>query len=69
MAKAIARQDAEAQARMLALLTRALRDLAIAKGLIEPRPIARVKTHAEQKPRRRPYRWRPAGTPPAWAER
>ena len=54
---------------MLALLTRALRDLAIAKGLVEPRPFAKVKPPAERKSRRRPYQWRPAGTPPAWEER
>jgi len=64
LAKAIARQDAQAQARMLALLTRALRDLAIAKGLVEPRPVARVKRHGERKPRRRPYQWRPAASRP-----
>lgn len=69
LAKAIARQDAEAQARMLALLTRALRDLAIAKGLVEPKPVSRVRPKAERKGRRRRYEWRPVGTPPAWAER
>ena len=41
LAKAIARQDAESQARMMAL----------------------------RRARRRPYEWRPIGTPPAWADR
>ena len=66
LAKAIARQDAESQTRMMALLGRALRDLAIAKGMLEPKPIGRVKP---RKGRRRPYEWRPIGTPPAWADR
>lgn len=68
LAKAIARQDAEAQARMLAMLTRAMRDLALARGLIEKRR-QKPRKRDEGKPRRRPYQWRPAGTPPAWAER
>lgn len=69
LAKAIARQDAEAQARMLALLTRALRDLAVAKGLVEPRAVGSVRTQAERKPRQRPYQFRAIGEVPVWAER
>jgi len=67
LAKAIARQDAEAQTRMLTLMARAMRDIAIARGVVDARGRQRV-TDKERKPRRRPYQWRPWGDPPAWAE-
>jgi hypothetical protein len=68
LAKAIARQDAESQTRMLTLMARAMRDLAIAAGTVDAR--GRQKRAGEAgKPRRRPYQWRPIGEPPAWAER
>jgi hypothetical protein len=60
LAKAIARQDAEAQARMLTLWARAMRDLAIAAGLADARSRQRRPKPAKaSKPRRRPYQWRP----------
>ena len=67
LSRAMARQEAEAKARILSLMTRALRDLAIANG---ERP-KRARGVKEDKPRRRrPYQWRPMSAPPsAWAER
>ena len=66
LSRALARQEAEAKARILSLMTRALRDLAIANG---ERP-KRARAVKEVKPRRRPYQWRPMSAPPsAWAER
>ena len=67
LSRALARQETEAKARILAIMTRALRDLAIADG-VRPKRARGVK---EDKPRRRrPYQWRPMSAPPsAWAER
>jgi hypothetical protein len=67
LSRALARQEAEAKARVLSLMTRALRDLAIANG---ERP-KRARDMKEDKPRRRrPYQWRPMSAPPsAWTER
>jgi hypothetical protein len=60
LAKAIARQDAEAQTRMLVMVARAMRDLAIAGGVVDVRgrQIA-AKAAGEGRKRRRPYQWRP----------
>jgi hypothetical protein len=66
LAKAIARQDAESQTRMLTMMARAMRDIAVAKGVIDVR--GRQKgTKKESKPRRRPYQWRPMYAPPVGA--
>jgi hypothetical protein len=66
LSKAIARQDAEAQTRMLTLVARAMRDLAIAAGTVDVR--GRQKRPGQPagvtKPRRRPYQWRPMYAPP-----
>jgi hypothetical protein len=63
MARALLFNDAERQARIFALVVRAMRDLAaITDGPQE-------KAAAPKPKRRRPYQWRPPGTPPAWAER
>jgi hypothetical protein len=70
LSRAIARQDAEAKARMLALLTQALRDVAIADGRRKARTNESAPRKKESKPReRRRYEWRPHGVPPAWADR
>jgi hypothetical protein len=66
LSRALARQEAEAKARILSLMARALRDLAIANG---ERP-KRARDTKEDKPRRRRrYQWRPMSAPPAWADR
>lgn len=72
--KANARQskrEIEADARVLSVLTRALQDLARVDELNAARDGAKAgqgRTKEKVK-RRRPYQWRPHGTPPAWAER
>jgi hypothetical protein len=58
LAKAIARQDAESQARTLTLAARAMRDLAIAGGVVDARG-RQIGTKTARKGRRRPYQWRP----------
>ena len=67
-ARALALHDAERQARILALVVRAMRDLAaITDG--EARRTRRRVPDGSAKPRkRRGYQWRPMGVPPAWAE-
>jgi hypothetical protein len=55
LSRALARQDAEARARMLAMLTQALRDLALARDGGK----AKRTRSKEREPRRRPYQWRP----------
>jgi len=69
LAKAIARQDAESQTRMLVMVARAMRDLAIAGGVVDVRgrQIGAKKAGEGRKgtkPRRRPYQWRPMYVPP-----
>lgn len=69
LAKAIARQDAESQTRMLVMVERAMRDLAIAGGVVDVRgrQIGAKRTGEARKgtkPRRRPYQWRPMYVPP-----
>jgi hypothetical protein len=63
LARAIQRQDAEAKARMLSLLTRALRDLALARD-------AKVKrTRGKDRGPRQRREWRAIGERPLWADR
>jgi hypothetical protein len=64
LSQALARQDAEACARILAVLSKAMRDLALARGLIE-KPQTKAVKRGTGKPRRRPYQWRPMYVPPA----
>ena len=60
LSRALARQETEAKARMLSLLTQALRDLAIANGDRPKRSRGKTRGEAQEKPRRRrPYQWRP----------
>jgi hypothetical protein len=63
LAKAIARQDAESQARMLTMLARAMRDLAIAGGVVDVRG-RQIGARKAGEPRRRAYQWRPMYVPP-----
>jgi hypothetical protein len=64
LARALARQETEAKARILAIMTQALRDLRAADGAKAKRTRGK-----DRKARRRPYQWRAIGEPPAWAER
>jgi hypothetical protein len=64
LARALARQETEAKARILAIMTQALRDLRAADGVKAKRTRGK-----DRKARRRPYQWRAIGEPPAWAER
>jgi hypothetical protein len=63
LAKAIARQDAESQTRMLTMLARAMRDLAIAGGVVDVRG-RQIGARKAGEPRRRAYQWRPMYVPP-----
>jgi hypothetical protein len=56
LSRALARQDAEAKARILSILTRALRDLTLARDGVAPR---RVRGKDRVKRKRREYKWRP----------
>ncbi|MEA2981273.1 MAG: hypothetical protein QOF09_3096, partial [Alphaproteobacteria bacterium] len=55
LSRALARQETEAKARMLSIMSKALRDLALARDGMK----AKRTRGKERKPRRRSYRWRP----------
>ena len=66
LAKAIARQDAESRARTLTMLGHALRDVAIANGVVKAKRLKAQKTPA--KPRAKRKEWRAIGETPLWAD-
>ena len=68
LARALARQETEAKARILSIMTQALRALRAADGA-KAKVKAKRTRGKERKVRRRPYQWRAIGEPPAWADR
>ena len=65
LARALARQETEAKARILAIMTQALRDLRAANDAVT----AKRTRGKDRKARRRPYQWRAVGERPVWADR
>ena len=65
LSRALARQDAESRARTLTMLGRAVRDVAIANGVVKARALR--KKPAKSRAQRR--EWRAIGETPLWADK